>query len=104
MFEHCGLMSVPGAVGQHIFFFHSVVNISTTMAEPTPPPAPEEEQNVVVNPRHTRNLPPAQIKQVLLAFLAGCSWIANNQPILRGGIFRDVGDCFGITQQLPYHK
>jgi hypothetical protein len=68
------------------------------MAETTPPPLPETEQTVVVNPWHKRNLFPDEIKQVLLTPLAG----HGQSTILRGGIFVEVGQRFGITQQQPH--
>jgi hypothetical protein len=101
MFEHCGLLFVPGVVDQHIFLFPIMMVFSTTMTSTTPTLLPEAEQTVV-NPRYKRNLSPDQIKQVLLALLAGHAWDAYNQPILQCRIFSDVGKRFGITQQLPH--
>jgi hypothetical protein len=72
------------------------------MANMTPPPSEEEEQNVVANPWRKQNFTPDKVKQVISAPLAGCAWIANNQPILPGGIFSKVGQCFGVTQQQPH--
>jgi hypothetical protein len=61
------------------------------MADATPPPLPEAEQVVVVNPRSKRNLTADEVKQVIAALLVGCSWDDDRQPILWRGIFKEVG-------------
>jgi hypothetical protein len=73
------------------------------MADTTLPPSPEEEQTVVANPRRKRNFTPDQGKQVISALLVGCSWTDDQQPILRRGIFREVGQRFGVTRQQLHH-
>jgi hypothetical protein len=71
------------------------------MAETTPPPAPEEEQNVVVNPRSKQNLTPDEINEVISALLVDCLWSDDKLPFLWCGILCKVGFCFGVsTRQL----
>jgi hypothetical protein len=68
------------------------------MAETPPPPLPEAEQTEVVNPRRKRNLTSDEIKQVIAALMVGCSWKADQQPLLRRGIFKEVGLRFGLSK------
>lgn len=68
------------------------------MAETMPPPQLEAEQTVVVNNRRKPELLADKIKEVISTLMVGCSW-EGNRPILRRGIFKEVGLRFGVSRQ-----
>jgi hypothetical protein len=69
------------------------------MAEtPPPPPQPEAEQTVVVNNWCKPELSSDKIKEVISALTVGCLW-EEKWPILRCGIFKEVGLRFSVTRQ-----